>query len=172
MRIYTMRGIEIRPVEFPWGAGKPSDARPFEVFFHPILSALARFHWVYTDDLPFQNEPGNHAFGDLCERWLAGYFPPDTLLPRYAHHVTNDWFDLFGVLQPPTPDIQRRLRSVRTNSTWISGVVDLCIFNVDGAYWEFYARDNQMLETVAGNVAQLNGVDIAEKRLEDRNPGL
>ena len=167
-----MRGIEIRPVEFPWGAGQPPDARPFEIFFHPILSALARFHWVYTDDLPFQNEPGDDAFGDLCEQWLTGYFPPDTLLPRYAHHVINDWFDLFGLIQPPTPDIQRRLRRGRPNYKWISGVVDLCIFNVDGAYWEFYARDDQLLDAVAGNVSQLSGVITAEKRLEDRGRGM
>lgn len=172
MRVDTMRGIEIRPVEFPWGAGKPPDARPFEIFFQPILGALAPFHWVYADDLPFLNEAEDDEFGQLCESWLQGYFPPDTLLPRYAHNVINDWFSLFGFRQSPAEDIRCRLRRGTTNYAGLSRVVDLCVFNVDAAYWELYTRDEQMLDAVARHVGAMTGVTITEKRLEARDRGL
>jgi hypothetical protein len=171
-----MDGLEIRPDR---SAGRlsrvieiaPPGPRPFETFFGPILPRLAAFHWLY-DEFPFAGwEDDDPEFMRLCDaRCDEGYLPPDTLLPKFARYVINDWADLYGFAQRPPEDVRRRLGARRqADYRWLSGIVDICFFNVDGAYWEIYAADDRILNEVAAHVAQLTHATAAEKRLEERD---
>lgn len=164
-----MRGLEIRPIKHTWALIAPPGARQFEVFFQPILPKLAVFHWYCEPVFPFARgaESEDEEFAQIDESALWP-IPPGTLLPRFAHFMENDWVDLYGFLQPPAEEIQRRLEGGVVNTRLLSGIVDICFFNVDNAYWEIYARDDQMLNDVARHVGRFPDVTATEKRLEHR----
>jgi hypothetical protein len=165
--------LEIRPIKHTWALTAAPGARRFEVFFQPILPKLAAFHWFCEPVFPFDRGEGSEdeTFAQIDDSALWP-IPPGTLLPRFAHFVTNDWADLYGFLQPPDEEVRARLGRGVLDPRRLSAVVDVCFFNVDGAYWEIYARDDQMLSDVARHVGQLPDVSAAEKLLQRRECGM
>ncbi|HVM60870.1 MAG TPA: hypothetical protein VMV72_08385 [Verrucomicrobiae bacterium] len=144
--------------------------RSFAAFFRPILSQLAAYHWVY-DELPFRGGGGeDESFEHLIETVCSeGYIPPATLLPKFAHYVIEDWADLYGFQKSPDVAATRRhLRESPTDYEWLSRTVDICFFNVDGAWWEVYARDEALLAAVRQHVTRLPDITVQEKQLVER----
>ena len=147
----------------------PKERRSFSAFFQPIFPRLSAFHWIYPDTLPFGGDDAD--FESLVEsRCSEGYIPPDTLLPRFAGFVTEDWAELFGFRQRPDISVDRRqLQRSPTDYEWMSQSVDLCFFNVDGTWWEIYARDASLLEAVRHHVAGLPDITIQDRALIRRD---
>src|SRR5436190_17890309 len=87
-----MHGLHIKP---NWQPALPAERRSFTAFFHPIFPQLAAFHWIYPDTIPFAGV--DEDFETLAETTCAdGHIPPDTLLPKFARFVTEDWAALYG----------------------------------------------------------------------------
>lgn len=161
-----MNGLHIKP---SWQPAIPAEQRSFTAFFHPILPQLAAFHWIYPDTIPFSGDDAD--FERLIETSCSeGYIPPDTLLPRFARCVAKDWANLYGFEQhPDLATVRRRLQSSPADYDWMSQNVDVCVFNVDGAWWEIYARDESLLGIVRKHVAGLPDIAIQERHLARRD---
>lgn len=48
---------------------------------------------------------------------------------------------------------------------FLAASVDICYFNVDGAYWEVYSREDDILAEVRAYVDGLEGVECIEQSL-------
>jgi hypothetical protein len=163
-----MQGLQIKP---GWQPAIPAERRSFTALFRPILPKLAEFHWIY-EELPFRGGGGmDERFEQLIETVCAeGYIPPDTLLPRFAHYVVSDWAELYGFqARPDVATIRRRLRESPSDYEWLSKVTDLCFFNVDGAWWEMYARDERLLDAVRQHLTSSPEITVQERSLAQRN---
>jgi hypothetical protein len=164
-----MRGLRITP---RWQSAIPAELRSFTAFLQPILPQLAAFHWIYDDLLPFRGGGGkDESFEKLIETVCTeGYIPPNTLLPRYAHYVIDDWAGLYGFQKyPDVAAMRNHLRHSPTDYEWLNRVVDICFFNVDGAWWEIYAREASLLEAVRQHIPSLPDITVQEKELEQRD---
>lgn len=161
-----MHGLHIKPV---WQPAISAERRSFTAFFHPILPQLAAFHWIYLDTIPFAGV--DEHFETLAETTCAaGHIPPDTLLPKFAHFVIEDWVDLYGFrASPDVPGIRQHLHKSPTDYEWLGQVADICFFNVDGAWWEIYARDKALLEAVRHHVTSLSDITVHDRVLSQRD---
>lgn len=163
-----MQGFHIKP---SWEPAIPAEQRSFAALFHPILPQLAAFHWIYPDTIPILGEDAD--FEILVEATCSeGYISPGTLIPKYVHFIINDWAELYGFrICPDVPATLRHLRGGR-DYAWLSSVVDICFFNVDGAWWEVYARDQTLLQTVQQHVIGLPNIAVQERLLLQRDSSL
>lgn len=161
-----MHGLHIKP---QWQPAIPATQRSFTAFFQPIFPQLAKFHWIYPDTLPFAGS--DIAFETLAEASCAeGYLPPDTLLPKFATFINEDWTDLYGFHQlPDVTSFRQHLCKNPADYPWLSRHADICLFNVDGAWWEIYARDPSLLETIRAHAAHLPYITIQERHLTHRD---
>src|SRR6185369_14927806 len=161
-----MHGLHIKP---RWQPAIPAERRSFTAFFNPIFPQLAAFHWIYPDTIPFLG--ADNVFERLVDSSCSeGYIPPDTLLPKFAHFIEEDWMELCGFRQPPDVVAARRhLRESPTDYAWLSSVADICFFNVDGAWWEIYARDESLLEAVRRHLAGLHDITVQDTLLLRRD---
>ncbi len=155
-----MRGIRIYS-DADFDAASPSDGSTFALFFAPILPKLAAIHWLY-DTFPFggwQDTDCETAIADLPNN--DGYIAPDTLLPRFARYVSDDWSSLFGFQS--LPDIPGMFGHIQPRDyEFISQHVALCIFSIDGAFWDFYAHDETLLSTVQAHASSLPHVQVEQ----------
>jgi hypothetical protein len=160
-----MQGLEIKP---RWQPAIAAERRSFAAVFCPILPQLGALHWIYPDSIPILG--GDADLAALVEHKCSeGYIPPGTLLPKYAHFVVNDWAELYGFrVAPNVPATREKLRGGR-DYTWLSGVVDVCFFNVDGAWWEVYATDQALIQTVRQHILGLPDISIQERLLAQRD---
>ena len=161
-----MHGLQIKP---RWQAAISKERRSFTAFFQPIFPELASFHWVYPDTIPFAGSDAE--FQELVETTCSvGHIPPGSLLPRFADFITDDWADLYGFqASPDVAAVRQRLRGSPTDYEWLSRHTDICFFNVDGAWWEIYARDDSLLGTVRRHATGLPDVTLHERLLAQRD---
>lgn len=152
-----------------WKPAIPAERRSFTAFFRPIFPELASFHWIYPDRIPFGGP--DEEFETLAETTCSeGYIPPDTILPRFARFFIQDWCDLFGFRHLPDVAVTlQQLREQPSDYEWMSAQTDICFFNVDNAFWEIYARDRGLLETVRQHVAGLSDITVQDVLLENRD---
>jgi hypothetical protein len=164
--ITRMHGLHVKP---RWQPATPAERRSFTAFFRPIFPQLAAFHWIYSDRIPFAGV--DEDFEALVETICAdGHIPPDTLLPKFARFVRENWTDLYGFQKrPDVAEVRRQLQRNPTDYEWMSQNVDLCFFNVDGAWWEIYARDESLLEAVRRHAAGLSDITVQDTLLLRRD---
>lgn len=137
--------------------GLPEDISSFAYFFAPIFPHLACAHWLYLDN------PMLPPFGDVdpdAEQAMRamssnyGYIAPNTLLPRYARYVCDDWSSLFGFYH--LPDAEAVFPCLQTSDRgFMAEQVDLCFFSIDSVFWDFFAQDESLLLAVKEHVSSL-----------------
>lgn len=126
------------------------------------------YHWIYPDTIPFVGS--GDGFEVLAETTCSeGYIPPDTLLPKFARFVTEDGAHLYGFQERPDVAVIRQHLQRSPDYEWVSQHLDICFFNVDGAWWEIYAKDEALLETVRQHVAGLPDITLQGTRLTRRD---
>ena len=164
-----MRGIRLRPGTSNLPSELPSGS--FVHFFAPVLPRLRLVHWLYHSwpfaqrDDAFRQALSELPPSDGTYNSGFGYIPPDLLLPRFAHFVTDDWASLYGF--HTKPDASSFFKAMESGSYWtvLDRTADLCFFNVDAVWWDFYARDESLLEIVRTHAASLGNVNVEERDL-------
>jgi hypothetical protein len=151
--------------------GFPDDTSAFALFFAPILPRIQTIHWLYHSwpfvrgDEEFDREvaklPPNN--GEYNEGF--GYIPPDLLLPRFARYVTNDWASFYGFHQKPDAKKFFEAMPDGQDGAFLSRTVDLCFFNVDAVWWDFYSRDESLIAAVRKHAATLKHIVIEDRNL-------
>jgi len=166
------------------GKGRPGPPVPtgisdFAFFFDPILAPLAQ-HWWMFDDCP-TSTPRDATVDDIdiyedyvCEElspWAGKRFaPPGVLLPRFGRFIRDDWITLFGTPSQPNPDrFLSALETVGDEDRLVEEHVAILFRNVDGAYWEMYAKQTELLAAVALHIRTvdlplLEDLDLSESR--------
>lgn len=186
-----MHGCRIQNT-FPWTISSPARAdipiKPgaplFPFFFRSILPRLAGHHWIVsadglggpwllgseerdgldgTDDCPESDSPDDWEKHRLCDIGHEhSYFAPG-LLPHFAPCVREDWNELFGFPDPvPDPGEWVRRRFLSAPQPHIAATATLCFLCVDGAYWEFFARDRELVDTVRRDLQGVRGIRIED----------
>lgn len=169
-----MKGINIRNAT---PCQKPSRIDRFDLLFQPVLEDLGALHWLTGDEPVFHNRDDDALLEQMLEEqdpW--GVIPPHTLLPRYARNVCSDGLDLFGFAQRPDErEFRAKLWKKRwllfavRNREWLGEACDVCIFNIDGAYWDFFAKDPRLLDRLRAHLAAMPAVTAEDILLKDRN---
>ena len=155
-----MKGLSIEEIGF---SDTPPDLKisTFAVFFKPILPQLEKIHWLYeTQPFSYSPEPTGELVKALVEMPdNNGYFAPSTLLPKFAAYVCDDWSSLFGFYaMPNAPLIFAHLNP--RNYQFMSRNIDFFFFSIDGAYWNFYTKNETILKIVAEHAKSLAGVQF------------
>ena len=165
--------------------GKPA----FRELFSPIFPALVGLTWVTEPDafrLPLE-WLDESSYDEAAERFTSGpcaefernvpllsygrgqYGRCSTadIFAAYAGIVNEDWNAIFGLRAP-----------VDVAVDWLKGYFDatdrvahvakahVCFFNVDGAFWEFYAHDEELIRSVRRHLETLD-VSVQDCVLRD-----
>jgi hypothetical protein len=88
-----------------------------------------------------------------------GYSSRADLFPKYADAVSEDWNTIFG-FRAPIDDPLAWLKGyydASERARYVSDA-DVCFINIDAAFWELYARDPRLIETLRGH---LRGLDVS-----------
>ena len=155
-----MKGLRIHDSS-PAGGICPYAGSSFAYFFAPILPRLSALHWLYQS-WPFDtcdradNRDAGARFPDN-----NGYVAPDTLLPRLAEFVNDDWSSLFGFDSAPDAEVVFAHLEPR-DYEFMERHIPHCFFSIDGAYWDFYSHDEALLEIVRIHLVTLPGVHSEE----------
>jgi hypothetical protein len=145
-----MKGLRIQ--NGPSEVGVPRyEGSSFAYFFAPILPKIAALHWLYQswafDALDISENVEKMPDND-------GYIAPDTLLPRFARYVHDDWASLFAFdYYPEAPTIFAHLEP--RDYPFMERHIPHCFFSIDGAYWDFYSHDQTLLNLVSTHIAAL-----------------
>ncbi len=146
----------------------PKNNSTFAIFFEPIFPTLKKYHWLYLEQ-PFSYD--EDKTGD-CGRAIQGipandgYIAPNTLLPKYSRFVCGNWNNLFGFeSMPDAPLMFSRLMT--RDGVFFEKAIDLCFFNVDAAYWDFYAKEEELLRVVTKHASSLAGVQVEQVEFSD-----
>jgi len=76
---------------------------------------------------------------------------------RYFKYLVDDWIDAFA-LPPSFTDIDGfiksywQLKHAKDRNRWVGEMADICIFNIDGMFWEFYSKNAQHLLTLQEHI--------------------
>lgn len=181
-----MRGLYLR---IRWDEFREADSllpegvSSFAFFFKPVLPSLADFTWIVdpVDGLPLSE---GFCFDSDCEREFDnlpedhGLIPANTLLPKFARYIKDDWLDLYGFREPikdSTPFLREFSEACREvnaeyadfrkstpEAQYLAATVDIYIRNVDGSYWTVYARDEQLLDSISRYASGIPGVTCFE----------
>jgi hypothetical protein len=164
---------------------------PFRELFSPIFPALRGLSWITLHDA-FQLPSAwfdESSFDETSERYTSGpcaefqqdvsvisdatgdvtygYSSRSDLFPKYAEAVTEDWNTIFGIRAPIDDPLAwlDRFYDARDRAAYVSGA-DVCFLNIDAAFWEFYARESQLIETLRSHLRGLP-VSVEGCTLED-----
>src|SRR5215203_5799465 len=153
-RSNAMRGIRIQPEVQEVSPRSfspvwlPADISSFAFFFAPILPRLAQVHWLY-ESFPFSLPSDAIDYAAVIDGLPnnEGYIAPNTLLPRFASYVNDDWSSLFGFDSlPDAPSVFSHLQP--RDYEFMGKHIDLCFSSIDGSHWNFYAQDESLVQAV------------------------
>jgi hypothetical protein len=178
-----MNGIRIR--------GK----KRFRELFSPIFPQLRGLTWI-TRDQAFQLPAAwidESSFDEASESFTSGpcaEFEQDVsllsegaanvagpvrygfssrsdLFPKYADAIAEDWNAIFG-FRAPIDDPLAWLKGYYDTGDRAAYVseAEVCFLNIDAAFWEFYARDPRLIETLRSHLRG-PGVSVDDCVLED-----
>jgi hypothetical protein len=162
------------------------DASEFALFFGRILPALDHLAWL-ADENAFRFPPdwgGEYDEVDRRRTWVAQSgdgrstltVDPNWILgpgfvSAYARHANDDWNSLYGFTSAPDDWrswMRRRFDGEPAErAAFLAATVEVCFFSVDGAYWEFFARDARLVERVRQGLDGCGGLRLEGARLAD-----
>jgi hypothetical protein len=193
-----MEGLWIAPSADRHGWPVPDGLSPFELCFEPVFDYLRPLHWYASnyDSGPFDffeaaqtrreeeldalfveipNERNNVQVGAALLR--PGF------LPDLAPFLYQDWIELVGIggdeararevasellelhwrarakLRAPTPAEHYDL---------LEQHCEVCFFCGEGYSWEIFAKDLEILESVARRIQKLEGIRVERRTLSER----
>ena len=158
------------------------DGSEFALYFDCVLPALERLVWL-ADEHAFQF-PVDWDDQEVSRRrtWIAQEgdgrttvtIDPNWILEPgfvadYARYVNNDWNSLYGFASAPDDWrewMRRRFEGkARERAAFLASTVEVCFFGVDGAYWEFHARDERFVNQVRQSLSRLAGLRLERATL-------
>jgi hypothetical protein len=166
----------------------------FSFYFGGILPRLSWLVW-FADEDAFQfplewlfNEDagGSDPFRDVEQRrtWIAQQgdragtrtvIDPNWILQPgfvqdYARFVSDDWNSLYGFGEPPanwrTWMKGRGRGELAARARFLEATIEVCFFSIDGAYWEVFARDRDLVEQVRQELGGVAGLRLEQAALE------
>jgi hypothetical protein len=154
--------------------------RQFGMFFAPIATALRPLYWYsgHWQSSPFVALIYEDGGEERLDR-VRIRIPPDEsmgvalhapgALPDLAPFLYDDDIALVGFRCEHHEEaiaVAVQLSSLDGHLFYdtIERVGEMCFFNVDGAWWELYAKDVTLLERVTSHVRQLP-TDVAIERV-------
>jgi hypothetical protein len=146
----------------------PDGVSAFVIFFKPILPRFEKVHWLY-ESLPFSYSRDTTGELEKAVQVMPnynGYIPPNTLLPKYSHCISNDWSSIFGFDSRPDAAVIFANLEPR-DCRFMEDTIDLCFFSVDGAYWDFYSKNEDLLRVVTEHASSLAGVQVEQVKFSD-----
>lgn len=161
-------------------ANVPLEGTPFTFFFEPILTELEGYYWltdaeafIWPDEWDktseYSEESKEYVTGPLKlinelhktikqYEWDFKYGQPG-IMPTYSIYVKNDWNFLYAFKEPVSHpvawcDNYYLLRSKGGNNLakFLEGTLELCLVNIDGAYWVLCTRNNHLIEKVKNHM--------------------
>jgi len=158
--------------------------KPFAALFSSLFPQVAGLSWLalceafvypssWFDESVFDEGTDEYISGPIAEferivrhvglrtRHVTtsyGYVSAEDIFPRYANVVSEDWTSIFGVSQR-VADAEAWLKGYYASESrhdYLSGFCDIVFLNVDGAFWEVFARPTLLrdfaLQLAAENV--------------------
>jgi hypothetical protein len=92
---------------------------------------------------------------------------------RYLQYLHDDWLYIYAV-PPSFSDLKGFLKSYwdfeeeKERNLWLAETVDLCFFNIDGMFWEFYSKHEKHLNILEKHVTLIPEFQITSHSLEKK----
>lgn len=166
-----MNGLRIRSSK-PW---RDDDAAwsleyRFDDLFRSIEPLRDDLFWVLDTDFLHSKGPSAEVFDEVADRdllelvlfhdesndWNLVARPP--FLRRFSPFFPNDWLDIAGTVGCPSgPGVPA------LSKAWVEAEAEIYFSCIDGAYWEVYARDEEILKRVARAFPQAESCLLSAK---------
>ncbi|MEQ8187595.1 MAG: hypothetical protein ABRQ39_06445 [Candidatus Eremiobacterota bacterium] len=191
-----MFGIKIEPIyKYPEFKGKFNSSTlqnmsdEFTFFFKAILPELFYYYWIIDRDCfkwpvefhhlsTYNSDTDEYEDGPMKE--ILFFFSPieennnyylglPGLLPEYASYISNDWNCILGFkAKPDSPgEWIKKYWNAKNRGHYVARTVDICFTNIDGAYWEFFTKKEELFESIRYSLQNIEGIRISEQSIEN-----
>lgn len=144
----------------------------FSLYFENILNKIPKYNWLIIGDIQFnfpkewfkdewydksldiyRSEAIDNFLSDIlidCRQEKQFFIGKPNFLLKYCKYFIDDWCDIFSLKDIPSNINQyvESLSSSQSQDQILEGKIDICFSNVDAAYWNFFAKDKQLLTDV------------------------
>jgi hypothetical protein len=159
----------------------PPEDSAFSYFFRPIFPQMRDLYWFASNfsSTPFSgimNEEGGESRYDALridtgmDDGNHALYRPGTL-PELARYLHNDWINLIGLRcsEEEASSTARQLSCEEGEfDRYVGRHAKLAFHCMDGFWWEFYPRDEALLDLVTRPLRDVPGVSIRTCDLHHR----
>ena len=125
--------------------------------FNSVAMDVVDYTWFLLDDLWSWGNPDGKGGDEIRARSIFSneiQITDTDVLLRYASAAGNDWCTFYGVDAPPgiesfAAEIYKKTYenpSALERIDFHVNSIDICLFNVDGAYWSVFCKDEALLD--------------------------
>ncbi|MCB9853221.1 MAG: hypothetical protein H6819_09015 [Phycisphaerales bacterium] len=143
------------------GPGRSS----FAFFFEPVLPMFSTLYWKSMGGEWPVYSPVEEVLGPDFESSDAatedGTFLPGVLVPKFQNRIIEDWISLIGMPEAPTNELLCKSDPLRDRQTR-ERFIRVALENIDGAFWFFFAHEEELIDTIRKHVQQLGSPFTAE----------
>jgi len=173
----------------------PPEGNPFTFFFEPILNELEGYYWItdaeafiwpeeWDDESEYSEELNEYVTGPLkriSELYKTikqyeldfKYGEPD-IMPKYAIYIKNDWNSLYAFKVPANDPVawcesyySLRSKSGNELAEFFKRTLELCLVNIDGAYWVLCTRNSNMIDKVKEHMRSFKEFTLSDIPLKE-----
>ncbi|WPD23523.1 MAG: hypothetical protein SD837_02960 [Candidatus Electrothrix scaldis] len=163
----------------------------FDTIFRVLYSELGSYRWIISDtpilDFPeewfvdawYDEEQDVDRSPELDEYYSSiidtvgsSFLAEPGYVTRYLQYLHDDWLDIYAV-PPSFSDLKGFLKSYwdfkeeKERNLWLAETVELCFFNIDGMFWEFYSNHEKHLNVLEEHVKKIPAFQAIGRSFEE-----
>ncbi len=155
---------------------KKAGLSDFSRYFSSIKSYLSSYYWIiesdgltyrfpkeWYDDEWYDEETDetrstklDEFNSDILVNHSNYVLTKPCFIPKYCDYFLDDWCDIIGFEKIPEHDFWKIYCSYISDrqklNAFLNDTCDICFFNIDAAYWEIFAKNQELLDLVYDNM--------------------
>ena len=131
----------------------------FEELIEPVRDQICAYYWILENqNFEYFSDYENKYDKLIIEESRLTRLTRKGFIPDYAKYIIPDWGQIYG--------IKDRLSIVTINldKNFIEKAVDLYFSCIDGAYWEVYSRNVEIIEKIRKEFPLSKSITLADKK--------
>ncbi|MBN1903958.1 MAG: hypothetical protein JW927_02570 [Deltaproteobacteria bacterium] len=158
-----MNGIKIFGKKQKKDYGKAQKLSRIDYGFHeliePVRDGIKDYYWILDNqDFKYFSDYENKYDELIIEESQLTRLTRKGFIPDYAKYIIQEWGQIYGIKD------KLSIATINLNKDFIKKTVDIYFSCIDGAYWEVYARNAEIIEKIRKEFPFSKSIALGEKK--------